>query len=454
MRARLRRDDEEGAVAVIVALCLIAVFAMVVLTIDVGGLLFERRAMVNASDAAALAAAQSCANTADATDPEGQADQYATENVTDVPAAGIDNITEMVGCDTSSGHVTVRYSEQHDLFFAAVLPGQDDQGTISTTATAEWVPGGSTNPVPFVIAAGAFQSGNCEVPNVPVDTVCHFWEDNGGGGAGGFGGSSFGYIDVNPDSWNVTNPNSCPNDSNKNSLRDYAELGGYDGRNGPLLPLNYPDATWACGANGLSTPTFTALAENKGEILAFPVVGPEVVTQGSFVAAWNVIGFVKMELVDVIRAKDGAAGGSTGSCVATVPAASATGGSAHTLSLFNAAGCPNSTSALDLVTGLSLRGCGNGGNSACTLGPDYTLVPSTGVPLQVKFSRPMTNPIQVSFGWEYYGVCGPPASNNSGYCFLLKWKGVQLGNTDGGADFGITKVRLCDESLAVSCTST
>jgi Flp pilus assembly protein TadG len=60
-----RRDDERGAVAIIVTLCLIAIFAMVVLTVDVGGLLLERRSMVNAADAAALAAAQSCAITTD-----------------------------------------------------------------------------------------------------------------------------------------------------------------------------------------------------------------------------------------------------------------------------------------------------------------------------------------------------------------------------------------------------
>ena len=61
----------------IVALSLIAIFSMLVLTVDVGGLLLARRAMVNASDAAALAAAQSCASAEDTLDPEAQADAYA-----------------------------------------------------------------------------------------------------------------------------------------------------------------------------------------------------------------------------------------------------------------------------------------------------------------------------------------------------------------------------------------
>src|SRR3954452_15334872 len=58
----LRRlhGDQSGVTMVIVALCLIALMGMVVLVVDVGGLLWNRRARVNASDAAALSAAQSC----------------------------------------------------------------------------------------------------------------------------------------------------------------------------------------------------------------------------------------------------------------------------------------------------------------------------------------------------------------------------------------------------------
>ena len=58
----LRRlhGDQSGVTLVIVALCLIAMMGMIVLVVDVGGLLWNRRAMVNASDAAALSAAKSC----------------------------------------------------------------------------------------------------------------------------------------------------------------------------------------------------------------------------------------------------------------------------------------------------------------------------------------------------------------------------------------------------------
>ena len=64
----------------LVAICLVAVMGMVALTVDVGSLLLRQRALVNASDAAALAAAQSCYNTKDTEVPGDVADQYAMEN--------------------------------------------------------------------------------------------------------------------------------------------------------------------------------------------------------------------------------------------------------------------------------------------------------------------------------------------------------------------------------------
>jgi uncharacterized membrane protein len=55
------RREETGATLIIVTLSLVAMLSVMVLAVDVGSILFIRRAMVNAADAAALAAAQSCA---------------------------------------------------------------------------------------------------------------------------------------------------------------------------------------------------------------------------------------------------------------------------------------------------------------------------------------------------------------------------------------------------------
>jgi len=56
-----RLRNERGAVVPIVALSLIALFGMVILAVDVGGLVAKRRTMVNTNDSAALAAARAYA---------------------------------------------------------------------------------------------------------------------------------------------------------------------------------------------------------------------------------------------------------------------------------------------------------------------------------------------------------------------------------------------------------
>ena len=63
VRSRIGSNGERGATVVIVALSLVAMFGMIVLVVDVGGLLYKRRELVNASDAAALSGAQTCALT-------------------------------------------------------------------------------------------------------------------------------------------------------------------------------------------------------------------------------------------------------------------------------------------------------------------------------------------------------------------------------------------------------
>ena len=150
MRELIRRrlhGDESGVTLVIVALCLIALFGMLVLVVDVGGLLLNRREMVNASDAAALAAAKSCIlpPSKDPRSPEQAADEFAFDNSSRAQTAAA-NITQISGCDTSAtGYVSVQYSANQHLFFAPVLGAGTDR-SVSTTATAIWGPAGAANP--------------------------------------------------------------------------------------------------------------------------------------------------------------------------------------------------------------------------------------------------------------------------------------------------------------------
>jgi Flp pilus assembly protein TadG len=174
---RTRTNEESGAVVVITVLALIAIMGMLVLTIDVGGLLLKRRAMVNASDAAALAAAQSCADTGDSFTPESRADIYAAANVDGLLAEN-GGITEVVGCDTGRGHVTVEYSHPQNLFFAGIF-GFGDHGTVTTAATAAWGPAAGGYALPIVLDSGYLQ-GVCKVPDgIEIGDTCAFWYNNG-----------------------------------------------------------------------------------------------------------------------------------------------------------------------------------------------------------------------------------------------------------------------------------
>src|SRR5207247_10687934 len=96
-RRRLMLDlrQERGATVVIVALVLIAMFGMMVLVVDVGGLLWKRRELVNGSDAAALSAASTCSlpSSVDPRTAEVAADELARENGTGLDPTTATNAT-------------------------------------------------------------------------------------------------------------------------------------------------------------------------------------------------------------------------------------------------------------------------------------------------------------------------------------------------------------------------
>ena len=163
--ARPRRGEESGAVAVIVALSLIAIFSMLVLTVDVGGLLLTRRAMVNASDAAALAAAQSCASAEDTLNPEAQADTTPPTTST-ARVTGTTNITEIVGCDSEgNGHVSVEYSDPAGPLLRRACFGFGElTATCAPAATAAWGAAAGGYAVPIVLESGYLQ-GICKIPD-------------------------------------------------------------------------------------------------------------------------------------------------------------------------------------------------------------------------------------------------------------------------------------------------
>jgi Flp pilus assembly protein TadG len=401
-RCRGAGSEQDGAVAIIVALCLVAVMAMVVLTVDVGALLVRRRSMVNGADAAALAAAKSCFGVEDSDVPGDLADQYAVDNSTGLaPEDGGIVPGETRNCDNGkSGHVTVRYQQAVSLAFAPVL-GLDDSGDVTTKATASWGATGAASPIPLVLNAGAFQ-GPCKVPDVPVGTTCFLWYDNSL-----FGGSAFGFLDIKyPGGWDVTATDNCNNAGGANQLQDWIKGIGVGS-----LHLNYPSHTYVCVDGGLrgqvSTAVWGEITKLIGLTRDFPINGVspadnavQVMKNGQ-VDKYNIIGFAQMRIENVLSPAD--AGGSPGiddTCTRRTNSALSGGAGAGTFfpwSVFgNSNGCPGSTvpNAVDSVVLGTLRS-----------GVDY-VVTNTGFTLKPGVTLP--NHSDISFTWHVYPVPGAP----------------------------------------------
>jgi Flp pilus assembly protein TadG len=331
-RARLgAHRDEGGAVAVIVVLCLVAVMAMLVLTMDVGTLLLSRRAMVNAADAAALAAAQSCGLHAGSADAGGQITLYAQENSSGSSvAAGSPTYTP--NCDAASGTVTVRLQSEQSLAFAPVL-GLSDHATVGTVATAAWGGAGSTEHVaPLMLSATRLT--DCEIPP-PVGTpfvpkTCSFWWNNGNGGppsGTALDNAEWGTLDLN--NWNVQPADHC----SQSTPPDF-DTWMFQGFDGPL-PINpAPAPTYVCRGQG----NFGASLDKKLEDardqqlhLVFPVNDPSKqidkdgaictpTTPGCSTDKYDIIGFAYLVIVDLYKGNTPEA---MTYCVSRIPGAEA-----------------------------------------------------------------------------------------------------------------------------------
>jgi Flp pilus assembly protein TadG len=331
-RARLTTDESErGAVAIIVTLCLVAIMAMLVLTMDVGTLLLSRRAMVNAADAAALAAAQSCGLHAGTVDANGQIIKYAHENSSgSYVAAG--SPTYAPSCDATSGTVTVRLKTQESLAFAPVL-GFSDQATVGTVATAVWGGAGSTEHVaPLMLSATRLT--DCEIPpppNVPfTPKICSFWWNNGNGGppsGTALDNAEWGTLDLN--NWNVQPADHC----SASTPPDFDQW-MFQGFAGPLPVNPLPAPTYVCrgqGNFGASLDKKLQDARDMGLHLVFPVNDPSKqidkngiictpTTPGCSTDKYDIIGFAYLVIVNVYKGNTPEA---MTYCVSRIPGAEA-----------------------------------------------------------------------------------------------------------------------------------
>jgi hypothetical protein len=426
-RSRTGIREERGATVVIVTLSLFALFGIIVLVADVGGLLWARRGMVNASDAAALAAAQSCVSVAE--NEEALADRYAVFNADGVATAG-SNITAEVNCHANlPGYVRVEYTRNYPLFFAGVLGVQND-GRVTTEATAHWGPTGDVAPIPLVIYVSALQ-GPCDIPNVEPGATCYVWEANDFG----VGGGNFGFLDVE-EGWDVPKDGRCNNTGGSNELAEWISGGPID-----IRGLNYPNATWVCTREieGGTNIVWEALEDLVGQTRDFPIVGPSPEDgEPWFIQTpqpkYNVIGFAHFEILDVRMASKLDSG--------EVACSGINANTPQPVDLMACVGAPSDATYDDsAVFG------GNWGGTNPQIDADGLLTWTGTLPNGSKSVR-----------FHYASLlnnCGgtpPPDGNASAHCLVLKWKGATIGGKipGSGANFGINAVALCDLQIG-SC---
>ncbi|MGI5927751.1 MAG: pilus assembly protein TadG-related protein [Thermacetogeniaceae bacterium] len=113
--------DERGAVAVIVAVAMVFLLGLTALVTDVGNIVFAKRKMVTAADAAALAGAQELVN--NPTNAESRAIEYASKN-------GASPAKVSVSVSDDEKEISVLASQVVDYSFARAL------GFHSTLVTA------------------------------------------------------------------------------------------------------------------------------------------------------------------------------------------------------------------------------------------------------------------------------------------------------------------------------
>ena len=314
-------DGENGATLVIITLSLLAMFGMMVLVVDVGSLLYARRALVNSADAAALAAAQSCGGKEGTATASIQAQFYAVANQSGaVVVSGFPKY--FPSCDSPAGLVTVRVTSVRPLFFAPVL-GADAETPVTTEATASWGGAGIGEKVaPLMLSANRLS--DCQIPpenprSVP-EQICEFWWNDAGGPPNDpsvLANAEWGTLDLV--NWDVAGNFNCPQGGVPPEFSEWM-LEGYFAP----LPINSPNPprhTYVCRGKGnfgasLDNIIDQVIGQDPPVFLYFPVNQPasQVDRNGAVcspdmfdtcsVQKYDIIGFARLEILAIYRGRN------------------------------------------------------------------------------------------------------------------------------------------------------
>ena len=453
-RWHLITRSEDGVAILIVIMALVGLFGMVVLTVDVGGLMWKRRMMVRTADASALAAAQSCAlgDPAEAGLMDSRADEYATANVANALASpGFETpiVKDSGGaanpglCGTATaGSVSVGYQSAHELAFAPVL-GFEPTRDVAAFATAIWGTAGSAHIVPAMFNLDWLTSV-CTFPlpspEGPEPSCAFLWDNDQ------IGSETWGLLNVNQ--WNVDAGATCTGAGGAADMRQVISAGG----TADALGLNYPAPTYVCASSGLINSMWQTLADQVGNILFFPVndQATQLPTPTDPPPAnyspdkFNIVGFIALRVasVDQVAASPDVQGTCDGDYEFLVDEGTELDLEALGVSVLGCAYEPPLKS-IGNVRITPLEGSGGPFEE----GTDYDI--EDGV--VVWTGDPQVDGVGVRFRWVTPGeaaTCGEQITTNaSGVCVVATWPGPQLGGgspVEGGIDLGLRAIRLSE----------
>jgi hypothetical protein len=278
--ARLR-DEEQGAVLMMVALSLVVLIGMAVLTFDLGRGVALKRTMVTAADAGALAAARECGLANGEASAKTAAGDLVTDNNGAAKVTGFEIDPSPAVCAGGAnpdpdGHntVTVTVTVPQEYFFAQIFGF--DSGQVVASATAEWTLELS-GPAPLKVEALKVD----ECLEGGAGSHCYVGYENDG--------AQYGWLNF-PEGWpeqgESNPPLACPSKGGANDLNDYiGEMGG-TGTSSGFQPTLWNVPIWVCakdGANASSQQAIQHWIDAVGNppppeprpVVSFPVVAPE-----------------------------------------------------------------------------------------------------------------------------------------------------------------------------------
>ena len=278
--ARLR-DEEQGAVLAMVAISLIVLIGMAVLTFDLGHGVALKRNMVNAADAAALAAARECglahgdASATKAADQLIAANNASASRVGPLKYSPSPAVCSGAGNPDPDGHntVTVNVKVPQEYFFAQIFGFKG--GQVVASATAEWTMELS-GPAPLKLEAlnveGCLKGG--------TGSSCYVGYNNVG--------SQYGWLNF-PEGWPVQGqpnpPTSCPSTGGANDLKIYIGQMGGMGTSSGFSPTLWNVPVCVCAKPGANASAQQGIQDwvdafsnptppEPRPVVSFPVVAP------------------------------------------------------------------------------------------------------------------------------------------------------------------------------------